>query len=379
MSGRSRDSSNGGSRFGRLDRVRVRLLLTVAAVALSASAYACASGDIQDVQREVEGKGAVIPRPPPSANAGLTGRVGLIVATNSDTWQKLLNAPQGPGVAVLYSQEGAPAAAAGIKRGDVITKVDGRPSNNAERAVVQLRARPNENRSITLAGGRSVTVQAKVPGQIDLHAIYTGMIGRAPTEAVNYFLRAQSPGTYDQAKADTDKAIELAPSFVEAISLRAETQWNKASNDKSLEASKVEELRDSAISDWDLAIKLDPNNGRVLVSRAQALALRGNASSAKRDADKAISLDTTFPGAHYALAVADVWLGRYKQAAEPARTAIDLNPYDVRYYRTLAGIFMRLGQRSDAEKTVNAILPLVDDDATKESLRAVLSNTTDNP
>lgn len=342
-------------------------------------AVSCASGDLEDVREEIEGKNGgganVDVKPPAQANSRLTARVGLIVATNSETWKQLIDAPVDKGVAVLFAQPDGPAEEAGVKRGDVITKVDGQPATNADRAVVLLRARPNERTNVDVVsstGRRSVSIVAKVPpANLTIRNFYEPLIAKSPNDPIAYFLRAQAGGTFDEALRDVDKAIELRPDFVEAISLRGEMKWNRAGN-PGIDATAVEQLRDNALSDWELALKLDPDNTRVLVSRSQALAARGNAARARRDAQRAIDLDETFPRAYYALGIANVWLGRYEDAAPPARKAIDLDPFDVRYYRALAAIFMRLDQKDNARKTIDAILPLVEDQATKDSLRQVL-------
>lgn len=364
--------------------MRDPLRAAVLAVVLAIAAAACSSGgDIdklkQDIQRKEGEKASDAVRPPSTPDPNLTARVGLIVATNSPAWPKLLKSPADNGVVVLFIQPRGPSENAGIEVGDVITEVDQKPVSNAERAVVVLRSRPDQRRTLALAkrdGTRkTVSIQAKRPENVSLLSLYNPMIQQNPNDPVVRFLRAQAGGPFDASLADADKAIELAPDFIEAISLRGELRWNRA-RDAKLAANQVDELRNLALSDWGLALRLDPDNTRVLVSRSQALSQLGNAASARADAQKARAADTTFPGAHYALALADFGLGRYTTSAEPARTAIDLNPYDVRYYRMLAFVFMRLNRKADAQKTVDAILPLVDknDAKTRNDLKSILGS-----
>ena len=85
-----------------------------------------------------------------------------------------------------------------------------------------------------------------------------------------------------------------------------------------------------------------------------ALLTFGQSATAKRDALKAISLDPNIGAAQNALAIANITLSKYTDAAAPARRAVDSNPYQVRYYQTLARVFMRLGRKKDAEATVKA-------------------------
>lgn len=356
----------------------------LAVAVLGALITACTPGgeDLADVRREInEGSGsrnsaAANVKPPPEANPKLTARVGLILATNSRTWSKLLGASSAKGVAVLFVQPGGPGEKAAVKKGDVVTKVGDETVANAERAVVALRAKPKEKKNVSIVrsdGSKTtVAITAEVPGNVDLVKIYSGLIDKAPEDAVLRFLRAQVAGVkFEPAMADVEKAVELSPGFVEAVSLRAELLWNK-SRDRNLDQAKVEEFRDRAMSDWGLAARLDPDNTRVLVSRAQALTVVGSAASAKRDAVKARDLDKTFPGAWYSAALADYVLGKVADSAAPARRAIDLNPYDVRYYRMLAVVFVKLGRKQDAQKTVDAIVDLIDDRATREDLLRVV-------
>jgi membrane-associated protease RseP (regulator of RpoE activity) len=356
-----------------------RLLSFILVAALAATACSSKSGDVESVKRSLEGdqssKASTNVKPPPAANPRLTARVGLILATNSRTWQRMLQSPTDAGVAVLFVQPGGPAAETDIQRGDVVTEVDGKAVPNAERAVVLLRARPDERRTIKITkvggGTKDVVITPKVPGDVNLINLYTSIIQKTPDDAVLYFLRGQVQNApFDQALADSEKAVDLQPGFVEAISLRAELRWNRARVTK--DANKVQELRDQAMQDWGTAHQLDPQNTRVLVSRAQALAVLGNARSARADGEKARALDPQFPGAHYTIGQADFILSKYAAAAEPARVAIDLNPYDVRYYKLLALVFMRLGRRSDARKTVDAIIDLVDSASSREDLLKVV-------
>lgn len=330
--------------------------------------------DIDDLRRELEDNGddnaAARVEPPPAADPSLTARVGLILATNSRSFGRIMDAAGDAGVVVLFSQPGGPAEDAGLERGHVITAVDGEASTNAERGVVQLRSRPGQERTLSVVrpdGSRDeVTVDAEVPGPVDLRELYGPMIEQDPDDPILRFLRAQTPGTFEEVKADVDHAVEVAPGFVEAISLRAEHLWNRARQVE--DTAQVEQLRDAAMTDRNLALRLDPLNTRVLVSRAQALAQVGNAASAKRDAEKARTSDPGFPGAHYAHALADFRLGQHQQAAAPVRRAIDLNPYDVRYYELLGAVFVRLEEREKCTATIEAIIDLVDQPAARERM-----------
>jgi putative serine protease PepD len=68
------------------------------------------------------------------------------------------NAPQG-GAELGAIKQGSPAEKAGLKAGDVVTKIDDRPIDSADTLVAAVRTRaPDEKATFTLAGGRTVEV-----------------------------------------------------------------------------------------------------------------------------------------------------------------------------------------------------------------------------
>lgn len=334
--------------------------------------------DLDELRRELE-EGETGERvdvdPPPRASEELTGRVGLIIATNSRTWGQLVNAANVEGNVVLFVQPDGPADGSGIRRGDVITEVDGDASPNAELGVVQLRSRPDDEQTLRLVkpdgSDSSVTLTARDPGTIDLRQLYAPLIEQSPNDPLLRFLMAQARpiSEFDQAMEDVNIAIQQEAEFVEAISLRAELQYNSSRQDESLAADRREERQRSALRDWNRALQLDPRNTRVLVSRSQAVSQLGNPATGKTDAETALEVDPLFPGAHYALGVADTFLRRYSAAAEPARRAIELNPFDVRYYELMGLVFVRVGQRESCNQTMDAITHLLDEANTERLLR----------
>ncbi|WP_086846471.1 S1C family serine protease [Amycolatopsis kentuckyensis] len=68
------------------------------------------------------------------------------------------DAPQG-GAELGAIKAGSPAEKAGLKAGDVVTKIDDRPIDSADTLVAAVRTRaPDEKATFTLAGGRTVEV-----------------------------------------------------------------------------------------------------------------------------------------------------------------------------------------------------------------------------
>lgn len=311
--------------------------------------------------------------PPPNADPGLTARVGLVIATNSESFQRLTDAPDDGGVVVLFVQPQGPADGQGVERGDVITEVDGEPSPNAELAVVQLRSRPDQSRRLTVVkrngDERTVSIEAKVPGNVNLRSLYAPLIEANQEDPILRFLRAQAGGPFEESVADTRRALELNNQFVEARSLQAELLWNQSRQNQQLSQEDRRRLAQQALTDWTAALRLDSDNTRVLVSRAQALAQIGNAATAKRDAETARGEDELFPGAHYAFGLAEAVARNYEEAAGPARRAIELNPYDIRYYELLGLIYKRLEREDDCTKTMEAIADLLDQSNRERVLR----------
>jgi Flp pilus assembly protein TadD len=303
-------------------------------------------------------------KPPPKADGSLTARVGLVVATNSASFQRHVDASDTEGVAVLFVQEGGPADAANVERGDVITAVNGDDTVNAEIAVAQLRARPDDELELDVVrrnGDRSkIDVVARVPGRVDLERLYDPLVDDDPDDPLLLYLRAQArqqQEDFEDSIADLDRAVELDEDFSEAYNLRAERRWAlaRSSDSEETEQSRARE----AVQDWQRAISRDQKNARAFASLSQAIALLNEAAGAKQAAQSAIKLDETLPAAHYGLALAEFYAGDNAAAAEAASEAVELNPFDVRYYEILARSFKRLDRQEDCEGTMSAILDLI--------------------
>ncbi|MBI2709065.1 MAG: trypsin-like peptidase domain-containing protein [Actinobacteria bacterium] len=133
----------------------------------------------------VDRKGRVIGLNDAIANAGSGGNVGVGFAVPIDTAAQVakdlvagrqpVNAylgvtpadtsGGGAGALVVDVAPGSPAATAGLKRGDVVTAVDGRTINGAVDLVATIRGRrPGETVELRLADGRTLTATlAKSP------------------------------------------------------------------------------------------------------------------------------------------------------------------------------------------------------------------------
>jgi tetratricopeptide (TPR) repeat protein len=316
-------------------------------------------------------------KPPPPADGSLTGRVGVIVATNSASLRAHVTAGPDAGVVVLFVQPGGPADRAGVRVGDVITAVDNKPSTNAELAVVQLRAKPGASRSLSLvraSGGHgSLSVRARLPGRVNLQALYGPLLSDRPNDPVLHYLRASAVdpiAQFSRAIDDLNSALREDPRFVEAMSLRAEIRW-QASRLPTTSAKQRVAFASAALKDWVAAAAIDNKNTRALVGIAVAFNDINQTDRALRAANAALRLDDRIPAAHYAVGYADWAKGKNTEAATAARRAIELNPFDVRYYELLGSVFRRLGRVDDCRKTMNSILDLLASAAQRQSLARV--------
>ncbi len=264
----------------------------------------------------------------------------------------------------MFVQDRGPGDRAGIESGDVITEIDGDSSTNAEYGVVQLRSKDGARRQLTVVknnGDReNATVQARVPGRVDLVDVYSGLIDNDPDDAVLRYLRAQARPTsdFDESVDDLDRALEIDDEFAEALILRAERRWTQSRN-ASRSNDERETLVGDALTDWRDALEIEENNTRALASVAQASAVLNQIPSAKNFAQKALDVDDRLPTAHYALGLSELAEQHDAEAAEAARRAIELNPFDVRFYELLGRTFKRLDRVDDCQETIEAILGLI--------------------
>jgi len=334
-----------------------RLLSAFVVLALLTSSCTLFSSDDNGATSDV-----VDVAPPPAAPTGLTALPGLVLHTNSESLGRIMDAPEGEGVVVMFVQPDGPSDGQDIERGDLLVEVDGERVTNHERAIAMLRSEPGQERrfKLTKVGGDSVdvTVEARDPQGVQVTDFYDRELQRNADDAVTRFLRGWATGpSFEQRLEDLDAAIAQIPDFVEAIILRAGLLWDRAAEDEVSDEEKAD-LRRRATADWEAALELDEGNPNALVSRSRALSQAGQAARAKADAEAAVSADATFPAAHYSLALAEYRLANYDAAARPARRAIDLNPFHFTYYELMGSIFVKLGQQECLE-TGDALEPLL--------------------
>lgn len=302
----------------------------------------------------------------------------MLTYPSSRGWNRALSAPERLGAVVVAVLPGGAAAGAGIRRGDVITQVDGEAVANEERFVARVRG--PIGRSVRLRierreGGVSLTVTLAAPPALRPVDHYDSLLARDPRDAVALLLRAQALSDVTRALLEVNRALGVLPDFPEAIAYRARLLWRR-----SLEGGPQARMdQQRAVEDFAQALRLDPRAIKILVSRGQSLLETGLADAAERDGVTAVAVDPTYASAHDLLARARSVKGDVAGALRSAREAVDLAPYDPRYYRTLALAFLDAGRRADAEATVRAGLVVAEGSEERAFLEDVLRSPSPSP
>jgi hypothetical protein len=299
-------------------------------------------------------------KPPEVVDKNLSAQPGLVLSTNSRSWQKLISSHAGKGAVVLFVQPGGPSDGKGIARGDLLTAVDGTTVVNHEAGISLLRSRPGQKRELTFMGRdgteRKVTIEARNPRGAQLRAFLNPMVNANANDAVLHFLRAQAAGgTYEANLDDVNRSLELEPQFVEAMTLKASLQWDHRVADKKNALSLVNE----ALAGWKGALDIDPENTTALSVRSTAYTSLGRGGKGKEDAQKTLTIDNSYPRGYFALALADTQLRDPQGALGPAAAAVKLNPYNFQYFELLASTFKRVGRKADCTSTANAMRPFL--------------------
>lgn len=317
--------------------------------------------------------------PPPTPPGNQNGRLGVLTYPSSRGWSRVLGAPDQTGAVVVAALPGGAAARAGVRRGDVVTQVDRDPVSNDERFVARVRGPIGRRVRLEIARGGShlnLTITLASPSPVTPVAHYDALIAAEPKDAVAFLLRAQTREETGVALLDVNRALGILPDFPEALAYRARLLWRRALTDTG--ASAQTDMQ-RAVADYAQALRLDPRSIKILVARGNSLLEAGLRDAAERDAVTAVAIDATYASAHDLLARARSAGGAAALALSSAREAVDLAPYDPRFYRTLALAFLAAGRRSDAEATVRAGLAVAADAQDRALLEEVLASPSASP
>jgi tetratricopeptide (TPR) repeat protein len=136
--------------------------------------------------------------------------------------------------------------------------------------------------------------------------------------AVTHFNRGEEyfkTGDYDSAISEYDRAIQLNPNNIEAYTYRGNAYDSKGDIDR-------------AISDFDQAIQLDPSYGKAYINRGVAYIVKGDLDRAISDLNKAIQLDPSSYAAYSNRGSAYQEKGDLDHAISDYDQSIQLNPND---------------------------------------------------
>lgn len=345
-----------------------KLLVLFLSITLVASSCGGKSKRPVDEVKKLREADASDVRPPPRVDPKYLAQPGLTLATNSPTWQKLVDSPEGRGAVVLFVQPNGPTDRKNVARGDMIVEIDGKRVTNFEYALTLLRSAKGDRRKLKVMGRngktRDVTVKNDIPRDRPRRALDL-MIRGNPSDPVLHYLRSVSVGgTFADALADLKAALDIEPAFVEALSVRGNYLFSQRRFAKDKKQSDA--LTAEALANWTNALDIDPHSADTLVYKANAETAIGKPAQAKADAVKALRIDGTNPAANNALARSNLALKKPQDAAGPAAAALQLNPYNnLTYYRTLAQAFRDLKRKTDCQETLNAVVPYLEGTRTK--------------
>jgi tetratricopeptide (TPR) repeat protein len=155
--------------------------------------------------------------------------------------------------------------------------------------------------------------------------------------AVAYMRRsasARAAGRFEEAMADANKAVEVAPHLAAAYMNRSIT-WRMHNAEQSL-------------TDANKALELEPAWAGAWNSRAATYIGLGQYDKALADATRAVELDPRMAEAWESRAAANVSLGRHAEGVSDATRAIELDPLRKLAYGTRAQAYLRLGEPAKA-------------------------------
>ncbi|MBC8344558.1 MAG: tetratricopeptide repeat protein, partial [Bacteroidetes bacterium] len=175
----------------------------------------------------------------------------------------------------------------------------------------------------------------------DSISIWNDIINQYPDEIPKaYYFRGHSRidnQDYQAAMNDFNKVIELEPKYYLPLAYhsRATTNANLGNIQK-------------ALADLESAIRLDPEDSKFYLLRAQIRLNQKDTISAKRDYDKIIELNPEDYSAYYYRAIFFTQTKKYPSALEDYNQVVLLNPDMGEIYYNRAIIKLQLKQREGA-------------------------------
>jgi PDZ domain-containing protein/tetratricopeptide repeat protein len=300
---------------------------------------------------------------------------GTVILTNEPSWGLFLKRGQESGGAlVLEVLPDTPASASGLQPGDVISWIDGIDVSNHEQLLVAFRDgdSPVHDMKVTKVDGTTADIEAELvpPDGFSLLNYLETKIATSPDPVTRYLLAEQV--------ADDTRALELIrsvitehPTFAEGHALLARRLMDKVEA-SSVGATAAEFAPSPDIDELttaiDTAVELDPKAASIYRARSQIFLTLGDGASAEADASTALQMDDQSAETHYLLGTSRLTLGKYEDAIERLHLAVQLNPFEPKYYVNLALCYRSLGREPDAKSTLGAAKTLVSDPLIKQRL-----------
>jgi tetratricopeptide (TPR) repeat protein len=301
---------------------------------------------------------------------------GTIILTNEPSWGIFLKRGQNAsGALVLDVLPDTPAKAAGLVAGDVITGIDGSDVNNHEQLLVAFRndKTTEHDMKVKRVDGNTIDVKAKLipAGSFSLLSYLQTKFAASPDPITRYLLAEQEP--------DVTKAMDILnaliaehPDFAEGYALLARRLLDRVETNATGGTTGADFVPSTDIQDMTTAINkavsLDPQAPSIYRERSQINLSLGDAANAEADASKALQMDEMSAETQYLLGTSRLTLGRATEAIEGLHLAVQLDPFEPRYYINLAVCYRGLNRESDAKTTIAAAKSLVTDPTLRQQL-----------
>ncbi|HEX2258437.1 MAG TPA: tetratricopeptide repeat protein [Actinomycetota bacterium] len=305
---------------------------------------------------------------------------GTVVLTNEPGWGLLMERGQETGGALILDVlPDSPAHKLGLKPGDVISWIDGEELKNHEQLLVAFRGSKSGEHTMRVkrVDGSTETIEAKLVPPASDFSLVSYLETRASTQPdpIVRFLLAEQLEDHDRAIELIRGLIGEHPQLAEGHALLARRLLTK------LQAEAGEEtILDPSSSDLeevtraiDTAVRLDPRAPSIYRARAQINLTMGQAEKAEEDARAALGMDDSSAETHYLLGTARLALGNAQDSLASLHSAVELDPYVVDYYASLALCYRQLGRDADATTTVEAAKAIVTDPEIRRRLDDLVS------
>jgi tetratricopeptide (TPR) repeat protein len=178
----------------------------------------------------------------------------------------------------------------------------------------------------------------------------TEAIDMAPRRSEAYYYRAVAFSNLEQfekALSDFDVAIAVNPHW--ALPLAGRGAAHVALGDSS-----------AAIDDFDKAIHLEPGEAALYANRGQLHHQRGELVTAKQDLDAAVRLDPDLVAARFNRGVLLYALGKNEEAIEDFTRAIAVDPMEAPPYFNRGFIYAELGRVDEARADLETFIAVSD-------------------